>query len=78
MAYISLILVSKFLFILIFPFSSNSRPILFKLRLNPSGDQKKCWNSKNTDMNEIISIISKAKSTLTNKQMSKKLDKVWK
>ena len=39
--------------------NSNNERILFKLRLNPSGDQKKCWNSKNTDMNEIISIISK-------------------
>ena len=40
-------------------------------------DQVRGWCTTD-EVAEVISIISKAKSTLTNKQMSKKLDKVWK
>ena len=38
---------------------SNKKRILFKLRLNPSGDQKRNWNTDQTYMDEVIKIISK-------------------
>ena len=40
-------------------------------------DQVRGWCTTD-EVAEVISIISKAKSTLTNKQMNKKLSKVWK
>ena len=40
-------------------------------------DQVKGWCTTD-EVAEVISIISKAKSTLTNKQMNKKLNKIWK